>query len=137
MLGPRLLSTPQDFCDIAFSSAAPSLPTPGISLSITNLGMGVSWKVCVWMSLGCREQPPRWLLAGAVHRHQQWMVHVVHRGLRQRAAAVVAACARGHVGVVERRAHAGGGGLDALQQGGGALEGVERAALELHADIRT
>jgi hypothetical protein len=56
MLGPRLLKTPQDFLEMAFSSAGVSLPAPGISRSITNFGMVVAphWFGGYWRAHGAR-----------------------------------------------------------------------------------
>src|SRR4051812_39326991 len=42
MVGPRSLSTEQDVCEAIFRSSGPSWPAPGISLSITNCGIGTS-----------------------------------------------------------------------------------------------
>src|SRR5487761_2132839 len=49
MLGPRSRSTPQEVAEIACSSAAVSLPAPGMLRSMTNWGMTFS-KVLGWVA---------------------------------------------------------------------------------------
>src|SRR5437764_992187 len=49
-------STSQDFCAAPCRSAGDILPAPGMSLSITNLGIAISWECLGLQTIGAARQ---------------------------------------------------------------------------------